>query len=133
MVKKVEERPPKVQPRIRSAPKIRSVYWCDFPKDAQLPEFWKTRPVLVVSKNSSLYGSVIVLPLSSNPQPNNPKAYEVVSPINNKRTWVICNYLTTVAVSRLSIPNGGITRLDQQDFNNIIGIALNELPRPDYS
>ncbi len=37
------------QPRIIAAPKIRQLYWCDFWCDAQLPEMWKTRPVIVVS------------------------------------------------------------------------------------
>ena len=133
MTNNIEEKPPKVEPKITAAPKIKSVYWCRFPKDAQLPEFWKMRPVLIVSKNSSRFGAVTVLPFSSNPQPDNQKAYVVVSPINGKENWVICNYLTTVAVSRLSMPNGGVNRLDQQDFNNIIGIALKELPRSDYS
>jgi len=41
--------PPRVQPRIKAAPKHGQIYWCDFWLDAQLPEMWKTRPVVVVS------------------------------------------------------------------------------------
>jgi hypothetical protein len=41
--------PPRVEPRLLVVPAIRELYWCDFPADAQLPEFWKRRPVIVVS------------------------------------------------------------------------------------
>lgn len=50
--------PPKIQPRLKHAPKIRQLLWCDFPADAHLPEFWKTRPVLVISKRTTLKGAI---------------------------------------------------------------------------
>ncbi len=127
-----DERPPRLKPRIKSAPRIRSVYWCDFPKDAQLPEFWKGRPVLVVSKQSTLHGTVTVLPFSSKSQPDNPKAVSMKSPIDGRLSWVICNYPTTVAVSRLSAPRREIPRVDQKSFNRIIGLMLEGLPRSEY-
>lgn len=127
-----EERPPKVAPRVRSAPKIRAVYWCDFPQDAQLPEFWKRRPILILSKQSRLHGSVTVLPFTTKSQPDNPKAYPVVSPIDGKQAWVICDYLTTVAVSRLSPPGRVVPRLDQENFDQILNLAFEGLPRPGH-
>jgi hypothetical protein len=50
------DKPPRVQPRILAAPKIRQIYWCDFWLDAHLPEMWKTRPVVVVSYKNTLHG-----------------------------------------------------------------------------
>ena len=41
---------------LASAPKIRSVYWCRFWTDALRPEFYKTRPVVIVSHDNRLDG-----------------------------------------------------------------------------
>ena len=60
--------PPKIQPRLRSAPKIKTLYWCDFPEDAQLPEFWKRRPVVILSHKNTLHGAVTVIPCSTRVQ-----------------------------------------------------------------
>jgi hypothetical protein len=40
------DKPPYVKPTILAAPKIRNVYWCDFWKDALLPEATGPRGVL---------------------------------------------------------------------------------------
>lgn len=127
-----ETPPPRIAPRLKSAPRIRQVYWCDLPVDAQLPEFWKRRPVLIVSKTATLNGAVLVLPFTTKSQPDNPMAFPMASPITGKKSWVICDYLTTVAVSRLHMPGRAVPRISQEDFNRIIGIALQNLPRPDH-
>ncbi len=127
-----ETPPPRVRPGIRSAPRIRQVYWCDFAEDAQLPEFWKRRPVLILSKNSTLHGKVTVLPFTTKSQPDNPSAYPIISPLDGQRAWVICDHLTTVAVSRLHMPGRAAPRVEQADFNRIVALALQVLPRPDY-
>ncbi len=44
----------------QQAPKVRDLYWCDFPKDAHLPEFWKRRPVIVLAGDRTLGGVVSV-------------------------------------------------------------------------
>ena len=124
--------PPRRQPRIRSAPRIRQVYWCDLPEDAQLPEFWKRRPVLILSKTVKLHGNATVLPFTTKSQPDNPMAYPMVSPLDGQRVWVICDYLTTVAVSRLHMPGRVVPRIGQDDFNRIVGLALQGLPHPDH-
>lgn len=127
-----ETPPPRLRPRIKSAPRIRQVYWCDLPEDAQLPEFWKRRPVLILSKTVKLHGSVTVLPFTTKSQPDNPMAYPMASPLDGQRVWVICDYLTTVAVSRLHMPGRAVPRIGQEDFNRIVGLALQGLPRPDH-
>jgi hypothetical protein len=46
-------KPPRVQPRVKAAPRIRQLYWCDFLRDAHLPEFWKCRAVRIASYKSN--------------------------------------------------------------------------------
>lgn len=127
-----ETPPPRITPRIKSAPRIRQVYWCDFPEDAQIPEFWKRRPVLILSKTTRLHGSVTVLPFTTKSQPDNPMAYPMASPLDGQRVWVICDYLTTVAVSRLHLPGRTVPRISQEDFNRIVGFALQNLPQASH-
>jgi len=122
-----EKAPPRVQPGIRSAPRIRQVYWCDFPPDAIIPEFGKRRPVLVISKKARLYGNVTVLPFTTKSQPGNPAAYSLESPFGGRRAWVICDYITTVSVARLSSGHH-VPRLSQEDFNRIVALVLKHLP-----
>lgn len=122
-------KPPHIKPRLKSAPRIRQVFWCDFPHDSILPEFWKKRPVLVLSKNAKLYGNVTVLPFSTKSQPNNPAAYPLQSPIEHKKAWIICNYVTTVSVSRLSCSHSGAPRLSEEEFHKVISLMLKYLPR----
>ena len=81
-----EVRPPKVQPRIIAAPKLRQLYWCDFWRDAQLPEMWKTRPVIVVSYKSGLHSPCLVVPTSTEPQGSNPWAVVLSSSIDGQRS-----------------------------------------------
>ena len=123
-----EKQPPRVEPRIRRAPRIRQIYWCYFPKDALLPEFWKHRPVLILSRTSNLYGNVTVLPLTTKSQPNNDMAYPIKIP-GMQRSWVICDYPDTISVSRLSQL---VRRIGQDDFNKIVELTLKNLPRSDY-
>jgi mRNA-degrading endonuclease toxin of MazEF toxin-antitoxin module len=72
-----EEAPPRHQPRITAAPKHGQIYWCAFWRDAQLPEMWKTRPVVVISYKNTLSGPCLVVPLTTAPQGNSPWAWEM--------------------------------------------------------
>ena len=71
------QKPPWVKPRIIAAPKIRQIYWCDFWTDAHLPEMWKTRAVVVMSYKNKLHGPCLVVPISTEPQNDNPWAYKL--------------------------------------------------------
>lgn len=55
--------------------KVRQLLWCDFPQDAQLPEFWKRRPVVILSHKNTLHGAVTVIPCSTQAQPGNKWAF----------------------------------------------------------
>ena len=125
-----EEAPPRVAPKLRSAPKIRQFYWCDLPKDAQLPEFWKRRPVIILSKNSTLHGAVTVIPCSTQAQPDPKLAFPLRTTIDGKAAWAVCDKPMTVAVSRLVPTHGAIVRLPQGEFDEMLALVLNLLPKP---
>ena len=66
--------------------------WCDFPKDAHLPEMWKGRPVIVIATDRSLGGAVTVVPCSSQDQTGNKWAVRLDTPIDGKGpSWAICD------------------------------------------
>jgi len=125
-----DHQPGRVPPRIRSAPRIRQIYWCDFPQDVQLPEFSKRRPVVIISKKVKLHGCVIVLPLTIKSQPNNLMACPIINPVNKQLSWVICDHPTTVAVSRLHLPGRTVLRMETDDFKKIVKLMGEVLPRP---
>ena len=121
--------PPRVLPRLKGTPKVRQLYWCDFPKDAQLPEFWKRRPVIIISYRNTLSGAVTVIPCSTRDQEGNPWAYKLTTTIDGKAAWAICDKPTTLAVSRLYPTHGSIVRLPELEFSGIIGLLLDWLPK----
>jgi mRNA interferase MazF len=97
--------PPRIKPTLKSAPKIRQLYWCDFPKDAQLPELWKNRPVVILSYRNSLFSTVTVVPCTTGESNEHNKwAFPLRTTIDGKPGWAICDKVTTVAVSRLTVP-----------------------------
>jgi len=125
-----EQKPPRVQPRIIAAPKHGQVYWCDFPLDAHLPEMWKTRPVVVLSYKNTLSGPCLVVPTTTQPQGSSPWAWEILSPVDGRMVWVVCNHPYTVAPSRFSSIRGKIPRVSNEDFNEILKRVTAWLPRP---
>ncbi|MDR7035353.1 mRNA interferase MazF [Methylobacterium sp. BE186] len=113
------------------APKVRDFYWCDFPVDAHLPEFWKRRPVIVIATDRTLSGAVTVVPCSSQPQPENRWAYRLATTIDGSpESWAICDKPTTVAVSRLSPAKPGRVRLPEPEFTILLRLLLAWLPTP---
>jgi len=125
-----EQTPPRVTVRIRAAPKLRQIYWCDFPRDAQLPEMWKTRPVVIVSYKNTLTGHSLVVPTTTSPQGNNPWACQLAAYIAGRENWAVCNQPYTVANSRLSQSHGAIPLVSEAEFNQILERLMRWLPRP---
>ena len=123
------EAPPRHPPRLKAAPKIRQLYWCDFPRDAQLPEFWKRRPVIILSKSATLYGTVTVVPCSTQAQTERKKAFPLRTTIDGRAAWAICDKPTTVAVSRLVPTHGVIVRMPQDEFEEMLRLVLDLLPK----
>jgi mRNA interferase MazF len=126
----VQQPPPSVPPRVTSAPSIRQLYWCDFPQDAQLPEFWKRRPVVIVSFKNTLHGAVTVVPCSTQAQPGNKWAFPLQTTIDGRAAFAICDKLTTVAVSRLVPDKAGIPRMPVAEFDDMLRLVLKWLPVP---
>ena len=113
------EKPPREAPKLKARPSIRQLYWCDFPQDAQLPELWKRRPVVIVSYKNTLSGAVTVVPCSSQDQTDNEWAVRLKTTIDGGDSWAICDKLTTVAVSRLtptSMESSGFRKLNLTPF-----------------
>lgn len=125
-----DQPPPKVPPRVVGAPKIRQLYWCDFPQDAQLPEFWKRRPVIIISYRNTLYGAVTVIPCSTQNQTGNGWALSLATTIDGRASWAICDKVTTVAVSRLSVDRSGIPTMPVAEFDKVLALMLAWLPKP---
>jgi len=126
----IDEPPPRVPPRLKAVPAIRHLYWCDFPADAQLPELWKRRPVVVVSFKNTLHGAVTLLPCSSKDQTGNPWAVPLQTTVDGKGpSWAICDKVTTLAVSRLTPDKGGIRRLPEAEFNGLLAVLFRWLPK----
>lgn len=125
----IQEAPPRVAPRLKGAPKIRQLFWCDFPQDAQLPEFWKRRPVIVISYRNTLHGAVTVIPCSTQAQPSNQWAFPLQTTIDGRAAFAICDKMTTVAVSRLVPDKEGIVRMPEAEFNDMLGLVLSWLPK----
>jgi mRNA interferase MazF len=123
------EQPPWVKARITKAPKIREIYWCDFWRDAHMPEMWKTRPVVVVSYRNRLNWPCLVVPISTVPQDDNPWAHKVGELIEGVQGWAICNQPSTVAPSRFSTYGGKVPRMSDADFDAILGKLLTWLPK----
>lgn len=124
-----ENPPPRIRPRIIAAPKIRQLYWCDFWRDAQLPEMWKTRPVIVVSYRNTLHGPCLVVPTTTEPQPSNPWASKLATSIDGREAWAICNQPSTIAPSRLSPAKGKVPRISEAEFNEVLTRLLRWLPQ----
>jgi mRNA interferase MazF len=127
-----ENRPPRIAPRIQAAPKIRQIYWCEFWKDARLPEMWKTRPIIVVSYKHTLRGHCLVIPTSSLAQDDNEWAHKLSVEIEGDGIplWAVCNQSYTVSTSRLMQFRGEIPLLPKEDFNQVLGKLMKWLPQP---
>lgn len=125
-----QQPPPKVPPRVIAAPSIRQLYWCDFPQDAHLPEFWKRRPVIILSYRNTLHGAVTVIPCSTQAQPGNKWAFPLQTTIDGRAAWAICDKIGNVAVSRLSPHKGGIVRMPVPEFDDMLRLVLEWLPKP---
>ena len=99
----MDRKPQRYKPRLKYPPRKGEIYWCDYPPPEclHLPEFWKRRPVVVISRRTTLKGVVTVVPLTSREQTDRRVSVSVCSPIDGRDAWVICSAVTTVAVSRL--------------------------------
>jgi mRNA interferase MazF len=122
--------PPRVTPEIRRAPRIGELYWCRLPKDAELPEMWKTRPVIIISPSNTLSGSVTLIPTSTVEQGANKWAEMLDTSIDGEKSFAICDQLLTLAASRLRAPERVAPRISPDEINRIVTKIHSRLPQP---
>lgn len=91
-----------------------------------MPEFWKRRPVVIVSRHTTLRGVATVVPMTSKAQHDPRLSVQVRSPIDGRDAWAICNHMTTVAVSRL-LPARGRPLVSQQEYREICQEVIDNL------
>jgi mRNA interferase MazF len=124
------QHPPWVKPRLVGAPKIRQLFWCDFWKDAVMPEMWKVRPIVVISYNNHLNGPCLVIPISTAAQDDNRWAHRFTMPTDGGPRWAICNQPSTVSPARLTQFNSGIPKMSEADFNEVLAKLMRWIPKP---
>jgi mRNA interferase MazF len=92
----------------------------------------KTRPVIVVSYKNTLHGPCLVVPVSTEPQDDNPWAHRLSIDIEGKGvvSWAVCNQPTTMSPSRFSQFQGNKPLLPKADFNQVLEKLLKFLPAP---
>ena len=120
--------------RLKAAPKLGNLYWCEFPdpEHVHLPEMWKTRPVLIVSRKNRLVGKVTVLPLSTGiKNADNKNSFqlsrETCEQLTGEVTWVLCDHIVTVSTSRLSQVHGQVPSVRGQELADILDLMHSAL------
>lgn len=117
---------------LASAPKIRAVFWCRFWRDALRPEFYKNRPVVVVSRDNRLDRPALVVPLTTKPQGGNKWAYKLTENPNPRKPAIgsraVCDHIYAVSCARLAQMDGGVPRMNTHDFDEVVRLMLKALP-----
>jgi mRNA interferase MazF len=122
------EAPPRVKPRVIAAPRIRQIYWCRLPFDAELPELWKVRPVIIISYRNLLHGHATVIPTTTVAQPQNEWAFRLTTSFDGEHiSWAICDKPLIVAVSRLE-PRRRIPRISEGELDEVLSRLFRWLP-----
>lgn len=84
---------------------------------------------MILSPRNTLYGAVTCIPCSTQAQPGNVWAFPLRTTIDGRAAWAICDKLTTLAVSRLLPDKGGIARMPQDEFEAMLALVLDWLPK----
>lgn len=117
-------------PRLRSTPRVRQVYWVEFPNENVPPEFKGEHPGLVVRAAKHLRDACVVLPITSAKQKIGTHFHQLSKNPNPKGemdgliSYVVCDHMYTVHMIRmrplLTIQgNPTFPKVGQEDFNEI--------------
>lgn len=116
--------------KIKAAPKVGSLYWCSLHPEEHIhiPEFWKKRPALIISRKNTLKGKVSILPITTDDDNDKYENSIELSPdtsnkINGKKSWVVCDHIMTVATSRLDYINKNPPRIDRNELDTILELC----------
>ncbi|MFA4939399.1 type II toxin-antitoxin system PemK/MazF family toxin [Brevundimonas sp.] len=119
--------------KLKAAPAVRQMYWCDFWSDSTTPEMGKKRPVVIVSYKNSLHGVALVVPTSTDPQEGASARWAhklSFQPDGARDSWVVCNHLYTVSTKRLEPLKGtAIPRLSEDEFHQILTLIQAWMPQ----
>lgn len=126
--------PKRFRPVIKATPRVGDVYWCKFHQETEieLPEMWKTRPCVIVSRKNAIHGKVTVLPFSTSASnAADPMAVEasatVRARLDGRQTWVLCDHPCTVATSRLRQVKGAVPRLTGGELKTVLTLMTKAL------
>lgn len=129
--------PKRRAPTIRTTPRVGDVFWCRFHDEdhIELPEMWKTRPCVVVSRRNSLRGKVTILPFSTSSSNEGGEAAIRISnnlrnQIGGRQSWILCDHPCTVATSRLSQVRGGVAKLSGPELHAVLEAMRQALAAP---
>jgi mRNA interferase MazF len=125
------ERPPKIKPSVVRVPRIGELYWCDLPKDAHLPELWKRRSVVVISRNVTMNGTVVVLPTTTDSERMSEHMCKISSSLDHQTSYAICDKPMTLAVSRFyRAEPKRIPKLPVKEVDHLIRALYRVVPCP---
>jgi mRNA interferase MazF len=125
------KRPPKIKPAVVRVPRIGELYWCDLPKDAHLPELWKRRSVVVISRNVTMNGTVVVLPTTSDSDKMSEHMRKISVSLDHRTSYAICDKPMTLAVSRFCRADPKrIPKLPTDEVDDLIRALYQVVPAP---
>ena len=89
--------------------------------------------VVIGNRNLVLKGSSLVVPVSTDTQEGNKWAFKlpayITDKIEGRESWAIWDHLVTVSNSRLRQMGGGSLKLKDGDFNALLALVLDCLPK----
>jgi len=121
---------------LRSATRVGQVYWCAFSPHNWPPEFDDQHLVVVIRGGKKERDAHVVVPLTKQPQHDNPHGYRLKrnpNPGSAPEAWAVCNHVYTVAPERLKLlrDSKGVMkdpeRLDADDLGEIARRVLRAL------
>ena len=101
------------------------IHWVDFPKrDPKGSEIEKTRPCVILSLSSvnNLRRTVVVVPLTSSPEPVPPVAIAV--PSAGPDSVAVCDQVTAMDKRRVKNRSGSLSARDLQAIEQSVRLVL---------
>ena len=119
---------PKLPLEIGRSTRVGEVYWCAFSPHNWTPEFDDTHLVVIIRGGRKDRGAHMVVPLTKQPQNENPHGYRLTrnpNPGSAPEAWAVCDHVYTVASERLKLlrDHNGKTKtpekIDDDDLREI--------------
>ena len=86
--------------------------------------------MIILSHRNTLYGAVTLVPCTTTaPYKGDKWVFPLRTTIDGRAAWAICDKPTTLAVSRLEPDKSGMKNLPENEFNEILALVLDWLPK----